>query len=152
VADEPGSVYSDDPSIPDDEVLYRVISTANVEWSGTIPVRVQTNAFQDKPMSELPALGVPATAVSVFLSSEMDASGRTAADLPWTVEHGVATVTAGQVRTEDQGVVRWPNESGPEHAMVFTLTGTKKSKGQSKRIAATAKVVLAPTPPAITSG
>lgn len=148
MAAEPGSVYSDDLSISDDEVLYRVISTAHVAWSGVTPVRVQTNAFQDKPENELLELGVPATAVSVFLHSEMNTSGRTPADLRWSPEFGVATVTAGQVRAEGQGVVRWPNGSGCEHAMVFTLTGAKKSKGQSKRIAARAKVLIAPAPPA----
>lgn len=150
MAAEPGTVYSDDPSIPDSEVLYRVISTAHVEWSSGSPVRVQTNAFQDQPESRLPELGVPATAVSVFLQSEMNTSGRTAADLCWDPGRGVATVTAGQVRAEGQGVVRWPNDSGPEHAMIFTLSGAKKSKGQSKRIAAAATVLIAPAPPTAT--
>jgi hypothetical protein len=148
VAPEPGSVYSDDTSIPNDELLYRVISTANVEWADTTPVRVQTNGFQDKPESELPALGVPAVAVSVYLHSELIKSGRTPTDLRWGPEYGVATVTAAQVRTEGQGVVRSPKEGEPEHAMVFTLQGAKKSKGQSKRIAAVAIIVIAPSPPA----
>ncbi len=147
MAPEPGTVYTDDASIPDDEVLYRVISTAMTEWSGATPLRVRTNAFQDKPESELPGLDVPAAAVSVFLGSEMLNSGRTTAQLPWSPDYGVASVTAGQVRSEGQGVVRWPNGSGPEHAMVFTLEGAKKSKGQSKRIAAAAVVVDSPKPP-----
>ncbi|MBA2280897.1 MAG: hypothetical protein H0W25_06630 [Acidimicrobiia bacterium] len=147
MAPEPGSVYSDDASISGDEVLYRVISTGHVVWDGTTPVRVQTNAFQDQNESKLPDLGVPAVAVSVFLHSEVAKSGRTPSELRWSTDHGIAMVTAADVRAQGQGIVKSPKDGSPEHAMVFTLQGAKKSKGQSKRIAETAQILIAPTPP-----
>jgi len=64
--------------------------------------------------------------------------------LAWGRTYGVVSVTASQVRTEGQGIVRWPIDDYPEHAMIFTLTGPKKSAGMSKRIARTSRMVLPP--------
>jgi hypothetical protein len=74
-------------------------------------------------------------------------SGRTPSDLRWSSNHGIATVTAADVRAHGQGIVRSATDDNPEHAMVFTLQGAKKSKAQSKRIAESAQIMIAPTPP-----
>ena len=76
----------------------------------------------------------------------MVAVGVTPSDLVarWGNRYGVASITAGQARTEAQGVVRWPQPKEPEHGMVFALSGAKKSDGQSKRLAKASKVVIAP--------
>lgn len=62
----------------------------------------------------------------------------------WGSGYGVVSITASDARSEDQGVVRWPTESDPEHAMIFCLNGPKKSGGQSKRLARKSVVVVAP--------
>lgn len=154
MAPHPGNVYEDDPSIPDEELLYRIVTTATTLWSGTKAVRGTTNAFQDRPEAALDDLGVPATGVSVFLSSQMETTGRAVADLltGWGPDYGVVSLLAGAARAEGQGITRWPTERSPEHGMIFVLGGAKKSKGQSKRMAAASVVVIAPPPPHTSSG
>ena len=142
----PGEVYRDDASIADGELLYRMVTAANTKFENGIAVRAGTNAFQDQRPELLLDLGVPAVAVSVYLESEMTAKGIVVADLldRWGPRYGVASISAGQVRSIGQGVIRWPQPGHPEHGMVFALSGASKTRGQSKRLAALTKVEIAP--------
>lgn len=147
MAPDPSSVYEDDSTVPDDELLYRLILPSNTSYDDAGgAVRAATNAFQDYPEDRLEDAGVPAVAVSIFLASVMDANGTTVDDLLARRDgrYGMASITAGEARAENQGVVRWPSEQDPEHGMIFCLSGAKKSNGQSKRLARASKIVVPP--------
>ena len=114
MANDPGTVYRDDDSIPDDELIYRMVIESNTKWSDTgEALRAATNAFQDRREEDLEELGVRAVAVSVYIASEMAARNVTPADLVsrWGEKYGVASITAGEVRLHGQGVIRWPSQS-----------------------------------------
>lgn len=145
----PGIVYQDDDSIPDDELIYRMISEGNTKWLDGVAVRAGSNAFQDRPANELEALGVPAVAVSVYLESEMGERGVTPADLVsrWGDGYGVASITAGECRSHGQGIVRSPRPGHPEHGMIFVKEGATKSNRQSSRLAKASQIVIAPPSP-----
>lgn len=147
---DPSKAYSDDRTIPPDELLYRMVTTGMVKFrdDGTVD-RLQTNAFQDYPESRLADVGAPAVAMSVMLQSEMVRRGTTVDDLlaRWGTGHGIAVVTAGDVRAHGQGIVRWPTERDPEHGMVFALLGSRKTDGQSKKISRCAELIVPPPPP-----
>jgi hypothetical protein len=144
----PGEVYSDDQTIPNDELIYRMVIPSNTKFDGDVAVRAQTNAFQDRRVEELEELGVPAVAVSVYLASEMVKAGSSPAALVdrWGSRYGVVSLTAGAARDAGQGIVRWPKEDDPAHGMIFVLEGEKKTNGQSKALARSSTIVVAPPP------
>lgn len=144
---DPSSVYLDDPTIGGDELLYRMVKRANTKYEDGVAVRGGANAFQDIPPDSLDRVGAPAVAVSVLLESELSARGVSATDLVQQLdsEYGVVSVTARDARNEDQGIVRWPTDDQPAHAMIFCLSGSKKTAGQSKRLAKASTVVIAPS-------
>ena len=155
MAPDPFEAYQDDVSIPDSELLYRMITSGNTKFEAGAAVRPQSNAFQDRRAEELPSLGVPAVAVSVYLESEMTKVSTTPADLVqrWGDAYGVASISAGEVRQAEQGVVRWPQPNHPEHGMVFALVGSKKTNGKSSKLAKAAKIVIPPpSPPSTGAG
>ncbi|MCQ3807925.1 MAG: hypothetical protein OXB92_05750 [Acidimicrobiaceae bacterium] len=147
VPPDPSSVYDDDPTIGDDELLYRMVTRQNTSYGddGTAQ-RGATNAFQDLPSDRLDRVGAPAVAVSVFLDSELRSNGLSADDLvqSWGPKYGVVSIHARDARNEDQGIVRWRVPDQPGHAMIFSLSGSKKTGGQSKRLAKASVVVIAP--------
>ncbi len=148
---DPSSVYADDPSIADDEVLYRVVTSHTTRFTNGDAVQVNSNAFQDYPANRLDEVGTPAVAVSVYLASALEANGLSARDLleqGWDSGYGVVSITAGEARAVNQGIVRWPTKAFPEHAMIFCLSGAKKSKSQRKSLAGKSRVVIAPPRPA----
>ena len=95
-----------------------------------------TNAFQDRPETDLEELGVPAVAVSVHLESVMRQRGITANDLVqrWGEKYGFASILAGEARTLGQGIVRSPTPDAPEHGMIF-CEGRSKEDRWSKQAA-----------------
>lgn len=143
---DPSSVYDDDPTIGDDELLYRMVNWRNTKYDQGIAIRGATNAFQDISPDKLERVGAPAVAVSVYLESELSSNGSSAGDLvqSWDETYGVVSIRARDVRNEDQGIVRWPKPGPPGHAMIFTCSGPKKTGGQSKRLARASAVVIAP--------
>lgn len=152
MAPQPSEEYSDDLTIEDGERLYRLITPGQTKYDeDDVAVRPQTNAFQDYPIERLDAAGVPATAVSVFLESAMAEYETSIEDIlarrDPSFRYGVAVITAGEARSERQGVVRYPTTSDPEHGMIFCLEGDRKSGGQSKRLARAARVLIAPRRP-----
>ena len=143
---DPSSVYDDDPTIGDDELLYRMVTRQSTGYVDGIAVRGGTNAFQDIPPDKLERVGAPAVAVSVYLESELRSYGLSADYLvqSWGEQYGVVSIRARDVRNENQGILRWPKPDDPSHAMIFTCSGPKKTSGQSKRLAKASVVVVAP--------
>lgn len=146
--DNPGSVYADDPTISDADVLYRMVNARTVKWQDGAAVRANTAAFQDQAPSRAEAMGYPAVAVSVFLGSTMTQHGIRPDDLVddprWDGSYGVASITAGQARSHGQGIVRAPTPESPAHAMIFAMAGRKKTAGQSKALARHSVIVIPP--------
>ena len=116
----------------------------NVRWR--VLSREGDHIALEGEIEDLPALGVPAVAVSVHVSSDMERLGVTVSDLlkRWGPKYGVASITAGDARMHGQGVVRWPTPDHPDHGMIFTKEGPKKTGGQSKKLAATSSIVVPP--------
>ena len=143
---DPSSVYDDDPTIGDHELLYRMVTRQNTKDVDGIAVRGGTNAFQDLPPDRLDRVGAPAVAVSVYLESELRSYGLSADYLvqSWGEQYGVVSIRARDVRNENQGILRWPIPDHLGHAMIFTCSGPKKTGGQSKRLAKASVVVIAP--------
>ena len=143
---DPSSVYEDDQTVTDDELLYRMVTKKNTKFEDGIAVRGGSNAFQDSRSDKLKELMVPAVAVSVYLGSQLRSNGLSATDLAvrWGQGYGVVSIRAGDARSEGQGIVRWPTDDEPEHAMIFCLSGGKKTGGQSKRLARVSRMVVSP--------
>ena len=143
---DPSSVYDDDPTIGDDELLYRMVKRGNTKFYEGVAVRGGTNAFQDIPPDRLEQVRAPAVAVSVFLGSELRSHGWSADDLvqSWGEPYGVVSIRARDARNENQGIVRLQRPGPPGHAMIFTCSGPKKTDGQSKRLARASVIVIAP--------
>ena len=78
---DPSSVYDDDPTIGDDELLYRMVTRQSTGYVDGIAVRGGTNAFQDLPPDRLDRVEAPAVAVSVFLQSELSSNDLSPDDL-----------------------------------------------------------------------
>lgn len=100
---DPSSVYGDDPTIGNNELLYRMVTKKNTKLVNGSAVRGGTNAFQDYPPDRLSEAGAPAVAVSVYLESELRANGLSVADLAerWGQGYGVVSIRASEVRDKD---------------------------------------------------
>ena len=146
MGNDPGGIYEDDLSIPDEELLYRLIRAPNTRFESGIATGPQSNAFQDAPALRIAELGVPAVAVSIYLESEMTKTGMTPRGLVdrWDSTYGVASLTAGEARAAGQGIVRWPKPLEPEHGMIFCNAGPHKTQSQSRRLARSSILVIAP--------
>ncbi len=145
---EPSSVYKDDLTIPDSEILYRLVTPKWVLWEGERAVRPKSNAFQDQHESKTIASGYPAQSLSVFLSSVMEQNGITVDDVlqqpEWEGKYGMVSIAAEIARAQNQGIVRDPTESNPAHALVFTKSGMHRSVAVRKRLARAAQLVVVP--------
>lgn len=141
---EPSSVYADDPAIADDAVLLRVVHPKWVEWEPE--PRLKSEAFQDYPGARLVEVGVPAVAMSVALLDDVLSHGQPAeaALKRFGSDYGIASLTAGQVRACEQGILRWPTDQEPWHAMVFSLQGPKRSRRHRKLLAERAELIRLP--------
>jgi len=105
---QPGDIFEDDPSIPDDMCLLRRVP----------PNRVVTE--EKRPQSDTFSNSSDGTGTSVDLAIDENQIERTLADFP---DFGVVAVTAGQVRALGLGVIRDPLPENANHALI---TGNKK--------------------------
>ncbi len=127
-------VYRDDPSIKDDEGLWRNIPPWHLvrdDTSGTI--RISSAAFDDDKD------GSP---MSVSLAEVVLQHGRNPEDLIRSLpDFALAAITAEVARGCNQGVIRDPTPQNPAHALVF---GDKKRKRVRRRLAKAAEWVIPP--------
>jgi hypothetical protein len=118
----------DIPRVPSDDcLLYRLIRP---DWVMPDGGRPKSQAFSDHPADG---------ALSMFLSDEMEAAGKTVADLGklWP-GYRVCWITVGQVCALGQEVVRDPIEQFPGHAAVRDRSG-RRSAGTRARLAKAVK-------------
>jgi hypothetical protein len=108
----PTGVYTDDPTIANDAILWRRIPSWHVIFDENLGLRRPSKAaFEDHPNG---------SSMSVVLAEEVALSGRTAEDvLRGYEEFALAAITAGLAREKNQGVVREPLPEEPAHAVVF---------------------------------
>ena len=116
------------PSAPSDECLvYRLIKP---EWIAPDGTRPKSQAFSDHPEDG---------ALSVFLSDEMEAGGKTVSDLKQLMPgYSVCGATVAEFRTLGQVIVRDPIDVFPGHAAVRDVTG-KRSGGARSKLAKTVR-------------
>ncbi len=145
----PCSVYADDATITDEHLLVRTVHPSWVRWE-PVP-HLKSEAFQDYPAKRLATMDppVPAVAMSVSLLFEIEQCNLTIECClgGFGEEYGLATLTAGQVRACNQGIVRWPIDEKPWHAMVFCLQGAQRSTRHKKQLARAATLVRLPARP-----
>lgn len=123
--------YTDDPSIVDDEELWRRIPEVWIVEDRVMGgVRIASAAFSDHRNG---------TPMSVFLGSVVRDDGR-APESVLMPSYYLAAVKAGAARDCGQGVRRAPLQDEPAHAEVFG----KKTKSVKKRLAQAAYWVVGP--------
>lgn len=143
----------DDPvGVPDDTVLYRRTDWGKIGGRPTEPdtenLSITKNFFTDAPQSLADQYGLERACMSVGVSSVLGSQPeRMLANWP---NCGLVSVTAGELRrlrksdgtAVPQGVMLFPTEAEPWHAVVFTLTGLKRDGQTLKAIAALARIVV----------
>lgn len=117
----------DDPSIPNDETLYRQVPPIHRGADG----KPTSAAFQNHPDYE---------AFSVILDSILRESGRTPEDLLFP-GYEIWSFTAGQARDLGQKIVRRPEETERAHGHVV---GPKKKKVKRGFKACSVRAAVAP--------
>jgi hypothetical protein len=128
------SPYTDEGnSISVDALLYRRIFQGFIDWDSPDPngrPRLTSAAFQDYKLEDAQRLGLPAPAMSVGLGPILDARGLSPEKIlePFDDTYGLAVLTAGDVRSLEQGVMAKPTEEEPWHAVVFSMNEPKRSK------------------------
>ena len=84
--------------------------------------------------------------MSVEVESKMQEAGLSQDDL--LADHpdeGLAALTVGDIRNEDQGIVLVPLPGEPAHALVFDKRRPKKNGRTRQRLAQLATIVREPT-------
>lgn len=143
--------YSDEQdSIDDDAILYRRIHPDHILWDQAGQERappISKSAFGDYPEDRALALGCPGPAMSVHLASVLRTQGREPGDLLQSPSYGLVRLTAGDVRSYEQGVQYWPTDEDESHAVVFSKNGRKRTKSQEKKVRDSAEWVIVPPSP-----
>ena len=129
--------------------MLRVISTDHIEpATADQPERLRSNAFHDNtsPVS-LAEKGYPAPAASVAVEKLLDADGTTAEEVlekEWDSSYGVVRLSVAIVRAEGQGIHLDPTKDNPAHALLFTLSGSHRTKGKARALSRDATIVRQP--------
>ncbi len=149
-ADTPAPAYTDDADLADDAVLLRRIRSDWIRWDETGIVgqfpRITGQNFQDYSEDMAASVGCPAPAMSVGLLAVLQSHGRVETELLiGYAGYGIASITVGDARRENQGVTRWPTDEEPWHALVFSRTSRIRSVGVRSRLAAVAVWRIRPT-------
>jgi len=125
----------DDPSIADDDVLYRRVHPKQVKWdeAGVLAVRAGSGEFEDSE---------DGTGCSVAIKSVMEQHGLGISDLlrGYESEQGLAEFFARDARAVGFGVIHKPLASDPAHG---ELTGPKPPSAR-KRLAKATRIVVQP--------
>ena len=121
-----GPDYIDDTNIDDDSELWRRLPS---QWVDPNTHRVTSQAFQDSR---------DLTPVSVFIAFDLSSPQEVIVDHPG---YGVGTLTAGDARSCNQGVTRWPIPQNPAHAYIFG----NKAKANRRCLASHCRIILMPS-------
>lgn len=138
-----GAGYEDDPSISDDEIVYRRIAT---HWAAKHGTSMTSASFQDTSAENARRLGCPAPGMSVHMQSLMAESGLEPSDLLEDAGEGLVAMRVGDLRQKDMGITPWELPGEPAHAIIFTTVGSKRTKGQERAAKRAAMWVIEPPP------
>ena len=143
----------DDPqAVPDNVVLYRRTTWDKIGGrptsEGIESSKISANFFTDAPASEAARYGLARLCMSVGVSTVL--GNRPERMLEGYPGMGLVSAKAGALRSLTkgdgtpcpQGIMLYPTEEEPWHAVVFDLTEDKRSAGAAKAIARLAAVVV----------
>lgn len=116
----------------DDDVAYRRVASIWVVRTEDGDVGFRSGAFQDTSAARAAELGCPGPGMSVHLSSVMEEMGLELEELVEEPGEGVVAMRVGDLRAAGMGVDAWPFEHEPAHAVVFNLTGPKRTRSQQR--------------------
>lgn len=139
--------FFDDPVIADADVLYRAVPPSLIDNRGSFSEQdddIPSRAWQDQKEEEAARWGLlPCASVAVariLLGRDCDVES-------WlknffSSEYGVVETTAGEVRQSispqghpvPQGVMLHPTAEQPWHAVVWSKSGTKRTKAAMKAL------------------
>jgi hypothetical protein len=123
--------FEDDPSIADEERLFRRIPRTWINWDDHGNAAVSSAAFRDEELS-------------VALESVMARDGRPPVDAIRNYPgYGLAAITAAHARSLNQRVARDPLDEEPAHGVVY---GPKKRGGIASKLRDGASWVITPAP------
>lgn len=123
--------FEDDPSIADEERLFRRIPRTWVDWDEHGNASISSTAFKDEELS-------------VALESVMLRDGRPPGDARRNYAgYGLAAITAAHARSLNQHVSRDPIDEEPAHGVVY---GQKKRSGIAGKLRNGASWVINPVP------
>lgn len=137
------SQFEDDLSVLDDADLWRGIHRNRLGLDFCVYIEKQKRY---RPTSLAFQYGSKDNAISVLLADIVIASGRTANDV-LDAYAGLASLTAGQVRSMNHGVSREPTVAEEAHAQVFSKSSpvsVSHSKKIQRQMAKTSKWVIPP--------
>lgn len=143
------SPYDDQTeTIPNESVVYRLIHRSWIDWEQVTPSgpRIRSQGFQDYTGERLQAAGCPSPALSMGLAVVLKTHGFDAHEMLHSVQfdssYGVAALLAREVRAlpgnHAQGLMAWPTDAEPWHALMFCKYKEKKSPPISRELAALA--------------
>jgi hypothetical protein len=117
---------NDDPTIPDDAVLWRRIHKNQAAYD--------KNLGRKRPSSEAFKDSSDGTPMSVILAEVVLESGRKPEDIVrGSQDHGLASLPASTVRENGLGILKAPTPEEPAHAEVLGDKSKKISRELAKR-------------------
>lgn len=129
----------DDPSISDDDSVFRVVSPAFLDGD-----TMQSRAFQDQSAGVAATFGLAGPCASVNLRSVWEEHRADMEALLASFAPGsrIAEVGVGALRNlvnsvdqqVSQGIMRDPRPDAPWHAVMFSLSGGNRSKGAMRAV------------------
>lgn len=131
----------DDPQISDDDVVFRLVRPDTIDFGP--PPLARSHAFQQRSPESAAEYGLGGACFSVALRSVWESEGGSVADLlaKFDESWGIVALPVGGVRNlcrvtgaaQPQGVMLDPTDE-PWHAVVWDLSGTKRSKPAEKAL------------------
>jgi hypothetical protein len=123
--------FEDDPSIVDQERLFRRIPRTWIDWDDDDTAAISSAAFKDEELS-------------INIESIMVRDGRPPADaIRQYPGYGLAAITAAHARSLNQAIARDPIQEEPAHGVVY---GQKKRGGIAGKLRDGASWVINPLP------
>ncbi len=156
----PALGFKDDPEILDGDVLFRVVPPKDLNWDdhddeGNLIVPSQS--WQDHRAGVAAWYDLPGVCASSAVERLLTAEGHAPDKLldRFSPKHGVISIPVSRVRglTNSvgdpcpQGVMMWPMDGQPWHAVVWTMRENgQRSKGEKRALARCSSWVIPPTP------